>query len=181
KEKRLWVATGVVILAIYSTLALASKLAPFVRGLGIEVWLFIVGCLMVLVTVVIHGLKTRPTGAGVIMALGIVAAYLFIFVRMASPVERSHLIEYSVVAVFIYEALLERKRNGGGAPVPWLMAISLTTVLGVFDELIQLVIPSRVFDPLDLLFNFTAGVMAVGGSSLLRWISDGKLRSSRDT
>jgi hypothetical protein len=74
--------------------------------------------LLVLATVVTQGLKTRPGGAEISVALGVAAAYLLVFVRMAIPTERSHLVEYGVVALFIYEALLERASQGRRVPVP---------------------------------------------------------------
>ena len=42
-------------------------------------------------------------------------------------------------------------------------------LVGVLDECIQLLLPSRVFDPVDMLFNALAAVMAVGASSALHW------------
>lgn len=50
------------------------------------------------------------------------------------------------------------------------------TLAVVFDETIQLVLPSRVFDPINMLFNVLAAVMAVAASSALRWARE---RNSR--
>ena len=44
-----------------------------------------------------------------------------------------------------------------------------TALIGVVDECIQWFLPSRVFDPLDMLFNVLAAVMAVTASAALRW------------
>ena len=131
--------------------------------------LFILACLLVLATILTQGLKTRPSGAEIGVASGVVAAYLLVFVRMTIPTERSHLIEYGVVAVFIYEALTERASQGRRVPVPALLAVGATSLLGLFDECIQAFLPDRVFDPRDILFNFLAGVMAVAASVALGW------------
>ena len=88
---------------------------------------------------------------------------------MSIPTERSHLIEYGVVALFIHEALTERASHGRRVPAPALLAVLATTLVGVIDECIQLLIPRRVFDPLDMLFNLLAAIMAVAASSALRW------------
>jgi VanZ family protein len=53
--------------------------------------------------------------------------------------------------------------------MPPLLAVVATAALGLLDECIQAFLPSRVFDPLDILFNVLAGTMAVGASMALAW------------
>ena len=169
RERLLWLCTLAVMGAIYSTLGLARKLAAQLGNDFVSVWLFLLCCLLVLAMVVTQGLKTRPSGAEIGVALGVAAAYLLVFVRMAIPTERSHLIEYGVVAILVHEAVTERARQGRRVPVPALLAIVITVLLGVLDECIQLFLPSRTFDPQDILFNVLAAVMAVVASVALRW------------
>ena len=83
--------------------------------------------------------------------------------------ERTHLIEYGVVGVFIHAALAERASQGRRVPLPPLLAILATAALGLLDECIQAFLPSRVFDPQDILFNLLAGTMAVAASVALAW------------
>ena len=73
------------------------------------------------------------------------------------------------MGVFIYEALTERASKGRRVPVPALLAMLATTLAGALDEGIQAMLPSRVFDPMDMLFNLLAAVMAVTASAALRW------------
>jgi VanZ family protein len=87
---------------------------------------------------------------------------------MAIP-ERSHLMEYSVLAVFIYEALLERVSRGRHVTLPAVTAILATSLAGILDECIQAVLPNRVVDWRDILFNILAAVAAVAGLAMLRW------------
>ena len=169
RERRLWIWTAVVVAAIYSTLGLARTLVDYLGNDFISVGLFLAGCLLVLATVVTQGLRVRPGGAEIAVALGVAAAYLLIVVRMSVPTERSHLVEYGVVAVFIHEALTERADRGRRVPVPALLAIVAASLVGVIDEGIQRFIPSRVFDPVDILFNVLAATMAVTASVALRW------------
>ena len=168
RERRLWIWTALVVAAIYSTLGLARTLTDRLGNDFFSVWLFLLGCLLILLTVITQGLKVRPGGAEIAVALGVAAAYLLILVRMSAPTERSHLVEYGVVAVFIHEALTERAARGRRVPLPALLAIAAASLVGVIDELIQRVIPGRVFDPVDILFNVLAAVMAVGASVALR-------------
>lgn len=169
RERRLWAWTMAVVVAIYSTLGLARTLFDLLGHLDLGVGLFLVCCLLVVATAVTQGLRVRPGGAEIAVALGVLAAYLLVFVRMSIPTERSHLIEYGVVALFIHEALAERARHGRRVPAPALLAVLAATLIGVVDECIQLALPSRVFDPIDMLFNLLAAVMAVTASSALRW------------
>ena len=169
RERRLWAWTLAVVVAIYSTLGLARTLFAELGHLDLGVGLFLVCCLLVVATAVTQGLRVRPGGVEIAVALGVVAAYLLVFVRMSIPTERSHLIEYGVVALFIHEALAERASHGRRVPAPALLAVLAATLIGVVDECIQLALPSRVFDPIDMLFNLLAAVMAVTASSALRW------------
>lgn len=181
RERRLWGYALVVVVAIYSTLGLARTLVGLLGNTGLDVWLFLFACILILVTVVTQGLRTRPSAAEWGVAVGIAAAYLLVLVRMAIPTERSHLIEYGVVAICIYEALQERAGQGRRVPVPALLAVLLTGLLGVLDECLQILVPGRFFDPVDMLFNVLAGVMAVTASAALaaarRWVSARRHRS----
>jgi VanZ family protein len=106
------------------------------------------------------------------VGLGVGTVVMLVLVRTAIP-ERSHLMEFGVLAVLVFEALTERKANGRRVPVPALLAVVVTTSLGALDEGIQFFLPSRVFDPLDLVFNTGAAVAAVLGMVALgfarRW------------
>ena len=172
REKSLWVWTIVIVVAIYATLGLASIVAEALRAQGMNDDIaaagFLFGMFLVGLAVLTQGLKKRPAGVEIAVALGVAAVYFMLFLRMALA-ERSHLFEYSVVAIFIYEALRERKKQGGHVPVPGLLAILFASMIGTIDECIQLFLPSRVFDPADILFNLLAATLAVGSSAALSW------------
>ncbi len=46
----------------------------------------------------------------------------------------------------------------------------LLILLGVIDEGLQAIIPNRVFDVNDIIFNTLAGTMAIVASMSLRWL-----------
>ena len=154
--------------AIYSTIGITPILAGVLSGRGLLEAAFVLGMLLVGAAIVTQGLKTRPRGAEIVVGLGLAAAYLMVFVRMGIP-ERTHLIEYGVLAVFIYEALTERASQSP-VPMPALLAVLATALSGTLDEGIQAFLPNRVFDPQDILFNVLAGVMAVAASASLGWV-----------
>ena len=169
RERRRWAWTLVVLGTVYLTFGLAQKLVGLLPGSDWNAVFFLLACLLILGAVVTQGLKMRPSGVEISVALGVAAAYLLVFVRMTAVTERSHLIEYSVVAVFIYEALLERANQGRRVPVPALLALLIASLIGVLDEAIQAFAPNRVFDPVDILFNVVAIAMAIIASVALGW------------
>ena len=116
RERRLWLWALAVVIAIYSTLGLARTLAGHLRTHGLLEALFMVGFLLVGAVILAYGLKARPGGLEIGVALGVAAVYILVFVRMATPEERTHLIEYGVLSVFIYEALKERASHGRRGP-----------------------------------------------------------------
>ncbi|MEM7125843.1 MAG: VanZ family protein [Chloroflexota bacterium] len=170
RERRLWLWTLAIVIAIYSTLGLAAMLAEVLSNRGLIDTFFALGFLLVIATALTQGMKARPSGVEIAVALGVSAAYIMTFVRMGIPAaERTHLIEYGVVAIFIYEALIERASQGRDVPVPAILGVLAASLLGVLDELIQAWLPSRVFDPVDILFNILAAIMAVAASAALGW------------
>ena len=169
REKQLWIWLAVVMIAIYSTLGLAGAFADTLRERGILSQMFSAGFLLVLATIATQGLRKKPDKFDIGITMGIAGVYLIVFARMGVPEERSHIIEYSIVAVFIFEALKERVKNGKKIAYLPLVTIAITSLLGFFDEIIQFFLPNRVFDWFDVLFNFLASILAVGGSVALTW------------
>ncbi len=169
REKRLWLLSLAVLIAIFATLIFGWPLARFLRAKGLLTIGFIACLALVVLFILLHGLKNRAGISELVIWLGIAAVYLLVLLRMAIPEERGHLIEFSVLAIFIHEALRERVSQGGHIRFPWLIAFLLTVLVGVLDESIQLFIPNRVFDPFDILFNTLAAFMAIASSLALTW------------
>ena len=165
----MWLWTLLVVAAIYSTLAVTRVLTDALRARGLLGEAFVVGLLLVVAAIVAQGLKARPRGIEIGIALGVAAVYLLVFVRMALPEERTHLVEYGVVALLIHEALRERSKQGRHVPVPAVLAVAIASVAGLLGEGIQAWLPGRIFDPRDILFNALAAVMAVTASSAIGW------------
>ena len=170
RERRLWLWVLAVMVAIYATLGLAQTLAETLRERGlldISIGLFLLCMFLVGATILTQALKVRPGGAEVAVAIGVATAYLLVFTRMTVPTERSHLIEYGVVGILIFEALTERAKprppRAAAAPArrPGDRSAGRAEEASwrAFDEGIQAILPNRVFDPVDILFNLLAGTM----------------------
>lgn len=172
RERRLWVWALAVVAAIYSTADLARLLADTLRESGLlelTTHMFSAGMFLVGVMILVQGLREGSRGVEVGFALGVAAIAIIGFARGIAAAERSHLIEYTVLALIVHEALLERRDQGRRVPLPALLAIAGTTLAGVVDECIQYFVPSRTFDWFDILGDLVASVVAVGSSASLRW------------
>ena len=167
REKRLWLWALAVLVAIYSTLGPVQELATWLRERNLlrvstSALLLVVGA-----TIAVRWARTRPGRREVGVALGVTAVYLTALIRMPIPEERTHLFEYGLVAILIYHALTERRRNDRRVPAPAVLAVAATALLGWIDEGIQSLLPSRVYDLRDVGFNALALLMAIVSSLLL--------------
>jgi hypothetical protein len=167
RERRLWLWTLAIMAAIYSTLGLAGKLAGYLRERNLLGVSFALGILMVVATITAQWVKKRPGRREIWVALGVAATYFMAWVRIETPEERTHLFEFGLVAVFIYQALIERLRHGRRVPMPAALAVVTTALLGWLDEGIQAILPNRVYDVRDIGFNAFAGLMAIAASLVL--------------
>ena len=92
-----------------------------------------------------------------------------VLMRLGMP-ERSHLIEYSILALFVYRTLLERFLQEGPSVITAWWTWCITLALGVLDEILQIWVTDRVFDTEDIVFNGSAALMAVVSILVLQWI-----------
>ena len=169
RERRLWIWTLIVVAAIYSTLGPAQVLVTILRERNLLRFSFALLLLLIGVAIIWRWVK-QPLGwreIGVWLAAA--AVYTFAFFRVDSLEERTHLIEYSLVAILIYQALLERTRRGRHVPYPAALAFGATVALGFLDESIQAILPRRVFDLVDVGFNTLAAFIAIIVSIALGW------------
>ena len=182
RERRLWLWCAAVVAAIYSTLGLAGTLAETLREYELlDASVLVLFAMFLLgATILTLGIRVRPGGAEIAVLLGLTFVYLLLFLRTTvGPAERTHLMEYGVLGVFVHEALAERVSQGRRVPVPAVVAVVLTAALGVVDEGIQWFLPNRVFDPVDMLFNFLAATTSVAAVVVLGWARQWTLRRRR--
>ena len=168
RERRLWRWSLLTVLGIYATLPFASSFATYLYNQGLAAVVFLTCLLLIGITILIQGLRTRPSGLEIGVGIGVATVFVLVLFRLSLP-ERSHIIEYGVVATLVYEALMERTIQGRYVPLPAVFAITLTSTAGAIDELVQFSLPNRHFEWTDILFNFLAAFMAVVAISILRW------------
>lgn len=168
RERRLWIALAIVLVAIYATL---GQTPAIVAALGADIVEsaeanLVFALLILLVVIPIFFIDKRLAHVEIAVGIGIAAVCLLAWLRLGSWEERSHLFEYALVAALVHEALLERRSNGRRAPLPTLLALMISILLGLLDECVQAVLPNRVFDPIDVAFNSLAAIMIIA----MRWI-----------
>ncbi len=172
RERRLWSALAIVLVGIYATLGNAPEIAAILRERKSLTGATFVVFLVALVVISVLFIRRRPGRAEIAAGAGILIVYLLAWIRIgvATPEERTHLFEYSLVAALVHEALLERRENGRRVPVPAILALVISILLGWLDEGIQSLLPNRVYDTIDILFNALAATMIIGARSTLAFV-----------
>ncbi len=168
REKRLWLYALLALTAIFTTLLIGRPFQQMIYTPAIQLSLFLTGMVLTLATILAHGLKVQPGKAEWAIWLGLAAVYLMFVFRIGAP-ERSHLMEYGVLAIFIHQAMEERFRHKNKLLLPGLIAFVIACTVGTLDESAQMFLPNRVFDPEDILFNCLAAGMAIGTGMVLQW------------
>jgi hypothetical protein len=169
RERRLWSWALAVLIAILAGAVFAGSLVDAIGSTAVLGIAFATGLLLALVAGLGIALDHRAS-AKLWVGLAIGAAYLMIGVRAGVPaLERTHLFEYGLLAVLLYEAMIERGANGAGVRFPGALVIVLTAGLGWVDEAIQALVPGRVYDLRDVAVNAIAAVVAVTAVAALRW------------
>lgn len=110
--------------------------------------------------VVLVRLRRRRAPARAYVALGLVAIVYgstFPWLR-AQHLERTHLPEYGAMAWLAWRALAPAVP---GALAGYVAAAGLAAGLGVGDELLQKVVPGRVYDPRDIAMNVLGAVLGI--------------------
>ena len=148
RERRLWLALVIVLAGIYGTLGNAPEIAAMLRERKSLTGATFVVFLVALVVISVLFIRRRPGRVEIAAGAGILIVYLLAWIRIgvATPEERTHLFEYSLVAALVHEALLERRENGRRVPVPAILALIISILLGWLDEGIQSLLPNRVYD-----------------------------------
>ncbi len=98
-------------------------------------------------------LARKKSGLQLAAFIGLVLLAFVFAQQMALPEERIHLLQYAVLGTLC--ALAVSSKLKGIAAMLWVMGLGL--LIGLGDELIQDILPSRVFDWWDVFYN-SAGV-----------------------
>jgi hypothetical protein len=168
RERRLWRWALLILVAILTGAALAGSLVGILSS---ETWLGLsfAGGFALAVIAVLGLAFDRAERRPIWITVVVVVALAMVPVRSGLPaIERTHLFEYGLLAVVLYEALTERRKQTGGGPLPGLTAIGLTAGFGWLDEALQGWVPGRVYDLRDVGVNALAALVAVSVLAAVR-------------
>lgn len=182
-ERRLWLAAGGLLTAIYLSLAWVRPVSEALRALGLLRGTLIGAFLAVAAGAGWALARTRPGWREVAVLLPFAGFYLAVLSTMARAEEAFHFVEYGALGGLVYGALavrrsaLDPRANPAAAAdtrpglralgPPALGAALLTALAGWVDEGIQLFLPRRYYDLRDIGFNALAGVVAA--TALTAW------------
>jgi len=154
---------------IYTTLIYASL--PFSRGwqqflrkqlgsdfgLSINLLLFAAGFFAV------FWIIKKTTKIYLLLSVLMLGILLFLIAQMNLPAERIHFLQYGVLGYLIARAVKPRFLGIGG----FILVLVLGGAIGLGDELIQWVLPSRVFDWWDVSYNVIGATI---GATLFQFL-----------
>ncbi len=170
KEKGFWISAVIVVLLIFSTMFYAPILRNWVSEYHMLQGLFVVAFFMVVIMLVLYAIWSKPSIRQLAVGIGIAAVALLFLMRLHLPEERTHLMEYSVLALLIHSAFNERKNNGKLGASPLLLAFLLAFLIGLMDEVVQSMFPDRNFQLEDIAFNFIAVSFATGSVLIMNLV-----------
>jgi len=156
-----WSVLGGYVLLIYALLPLGPKIGLSLLRTGPGAWLLGPGLPIIavaLAVVVMVVLTRRQAPPWAYAALAVVAAtYVVAFSWLRSAhLERTHLPEYGVAALLAWRAIHPLVP---GTFAGYAAAAVLAATIGYVDELIQWVLPGRVYDLRDVGMNALGAVL----------------------
>jgi VanZ like family len=160
-EATSWLWVGLWVLFIYVTISLARDIQEFIRDQGGKI-IFLVATYAALVLACLGiawfvrtGRLVLSAGRTFVLVLiaGIFAAYTWTL--RSNPEEAIHFVQYGVLSGLLFRALHHRLRD----PSIYFAATMLGIGFGVIDELIQWIVPRRVFAFRDIGINVLAVVL----------------------
>lgn len=145
---------------IYATIPLARMMVKSVdEKFGRDILLYACVLLVVLGGVMCwRNLRHRQLQRGAYLWLiAVLAVFVVTLYRLRGiPEEALHVAQYALLGVLAYRALCHRVRDYSIYP----LGLMLTSMVGMVDEYIQWMVPSRYFDLRDIAINSFSGLLA---------------------
>ena len=156
-----WAITALYVVFIYATLNIAPGVWDRVNDLlggrnDFILYIVYAAAALVLFYYVIVIKKEKNILKYVALIL-FIAAYVMILKYAQHAREKIHMIEYGLLGIMLYNAL---KIDLGRFDIKlYLLGAFICALVGYVDELIQGVLPNRVFDRRDIFMNAVSGIL----------------------
>ena len=158
REGAAWLGAGAWVAFIYLTIPLARSIQEIVRARGgpaVFLWVTLLCFAAAAGWLVRAALRKqwsgRPIQILILAAIGGLYSWLAWSLR-TNPEEAFHFVQYGVLSLLLFRALGHRLRD----PSIYAAAALIGAAFGIFDELIQWVVPRRFFDYRDIGINALA-------------------------
>ena len=159
-EWRSWLYVALWSLVIFCTIPFARAFREIVaESLGLNFFLYTTIVVAVIGGVIaFNNLRARhlPTGAYIWLFAVVIVFIGYAYYLRDIPEEAIHVAQYGFLGLLVYRALVHRIHDY----TIYLVATLVVGLIGIADEYVQWVVPSRVFDLRDIRTNFIAGGLA---------------------
>lgn len=155
---RAWLQVIILTILIFSTLSIVRPIVNFLKKTGtldIVVWgSLIVFCFFLVYFIKQAKLKSMPRY--IVLGILLICYGLSLQYLIVAPEERIHFIEYGMLSLFFFRAFSFDIRK------KWLnyaLTLSAVSLVGYLDEVVQYILPNRVYDIRDVGLNSLAGFL----------------------
>ncbi len=156
-----WLWVLLCILAIFLVVPTARAIQSFVSArwgrslFGYSILVITVSAFVILVYVFIFRLKIRSPSNYIWLSL-VAGLYVYFTLRLwPAPEETVHFLEYGLLGFFLFRALSFTVKD----KTIYIAAILIGSLVGIFDEILQWIMPLRYWDLRDVGLNAFSGVL----------------------
>ncbi len=155
-----WSLIGCYVTFIYSTLYIMRPIINFLKMTlkGYFNLSVIIAFLMILSFVLVYIIKNREDyGISQYLWFAFISClYGLVIYILDVPEEQIHFIEYGILSALIYVALTHDIHNN---VYVYFLSIHIVFAFGAVDEVIQGILPNRMFDIRDIIMNGISGIL----------------------
>ncbi len=160
EKKTAWSVVLLYIILIFTTLGDVVAVVDFAESklgnifniiMNISPYIFFLGLSLYIISI-----KRERRPARYVYLILILIAFFFLKEYLTFPIEKVHLIEYSIFGALFFWAV---SVSGLSLLSSFMVTVVASLVVGSADELVQAFIPSRYFSMKDLLINFQSGIL----------------------
>ena len=162
EEWRSWLWAALWTAVILVTIPLARVISDRVAdSFGAQIFLWLTAAAIVagiMAGLLVLAKRRLPASAWLCLAIFGGGLLWMAWTLRGNPVEAFHLVQYGVLSILLYRALLHRVSDNG----IYAQAAVLAGIVGILDEWIQWLIPGRYWGIRDVLINFISAALTQG-------------------